>query len=52
MELQFQILVDGNRLSAMLQPLDCNEIKGTISSGIINSLLAREKITLELMRKQ
>ncbi|PWW27344.1 hypothetical protein DFO73_10883 [Cytobacillus oceanisediminis] len=45
MELQFQILFVRNRLSAMLQPLDCNEIKGTISSGIIKSLLNREKIT-------
>ncbi|MBT2688583.1 DUF342 domain-containing protein [Bacillus sp. ISL-47] len=44
MEIQFQILVDRNRLSAMLQPIDSNEIKG-ISSEIIKNLLAREKIT-------
>lgn len=45
MENQFQILVDGNRLAAMLQPLENNELNKQVSADGIKKLLSKEKIT-------
>lgn len=45
MENHFQILIDKNRLSAMLQPLDNSELNKQVSLESIKKLLSAEKVT-------
>ncbi|MCM3704171.1 MULTISPECIES: DUF342 domain-containing protein [Cytobacillus] len=44
MENQFQLLVDAHGLSAWIQPVDIDELDGTVQSEMIHKLLADEKV--------
>ncbi|UOE57182.1 DUF342 domain-containing protein [Cytobacillus oceanisediminis] len=46
MENQFQIIVDPQRLAALIQPLDINKLDGAVHHENLHKLLADEKITL------
>jgi uncharacterized protein len=45
MENQFQLLVDAHGLSALIQPLDIDELDGTVHPEMLHKLLADEKVT-------
>ncbi|WP_404323892.1 hypothetical protein LG298_09290 [Cytobacillus firmus] len=44
MENLFQLLVDAHGLSAWIQPIDIDELDGTVQPEMIHKLLADEKV--------
>ncbi|USK40678.1 FapA family protein [Cytobacillus firmus] len=44
MENLFQLLVDAHGLSAWIQPIDIDELNGTVQPEMIHKLLADEKV--------
>lgn len=46
MENLFQLLVDAHGLSAWIQPIDIDELNGTVQPEMIHKLLADEKVIL------